>query len=431
MMEGWEEVKLKKVTKVINGFAFKSKDFSDFSEVPIVKIKSLKNQKIVIDESAKVSNTFLQLDKKYHINKGDILIALTGSHITMPASAVGRVAKSRLKETLLLNQRVGKFKVNEEICDHNFLFYYLITDYFFESIGLRARGASNQANISGGDVLDIKINLPSLKTQRKIASILSGYDDLIENNLKRIQLLEEQAQQTYEEWFVRFKFPGYENVEIDEVNGLPVGWDLKKLNEVSKINSKSLKKDFKGVIKYIDIASVSIGKIDSTTSYDFSEAPGRAKRIVQHGDIIWSCVRPNRKSHSVIWNPEDNLIASTGFCVISPKSLPTSYLLKYLTTDSFVAYLTNLAGGAAYPAVKAIDFKDANVVVPSRILLDKFDNKFRNVLEVSSNLQNQNQHLKEARDILLPRLMSGMIDVDGLEVDEQLGMVAEEREKYN
>lgn len=292
--------------------------------------------------------------------------------------------------------------------------YYLLQSLDFASFNSGGAVPTLNRNVLNSFIVDV----PPLKTQRQIASILSAYDDLIENNLKRIKLLEEQAQQTYEEWFVRFKFPGHETAEFDEESGLPVGWEIASLNDVSRINSKSLKKDFEGKIKYIDIASVSTGEINSTTSYNISDAPGRAKRIVKHGDIIWSCVRPNRKSYSVIWNPEQNLIASTGFCVITPKTLPTSYLLKYLTTDSYVAYLSNLAGGAAYPAVKAVDFKNSDVIIPEKSLIEKYDSIFKNSLELSSNLQAQNQLLKEARDILLPRLMMGIIDPSASSVDD-------------
>src|SRR5690606_37600775 len=115
-----------------------------------------------------------------------------------------------------------------------FLKYALVPDYmkyYFQTV---ASGAA-QDKLGIYKIKKIKINLPPLKTQRKIASILSAYDDLIENNLKRIKLLEEQAQQMYEEWFVRFKFPGYEDVEIDEVTGLPVGWDKKNLVECANL----------------------------------------------------------------------------------------------------------------------------------------------------------------------------------------------------
>ncbi|WP_179348755.1 restriction endonuclease subunit S [Winogradskyella pacifica] len=424
-------LKLEDNCTFINGGSWTANEYAD-SGYPVLKVSNFDKASISYNELSYLQESSFGKYKKNELKLHDIVIATVGSHPSLINSAAGRcITVPKDAVGLLLNQNALCLRSNNlDFIDQRYLGYLCKSQLFQHFIQQRGKGAANQMRIPIGGIKSFEIDFPEIETQRKIASILSGYDDLIENNLKRIKLLEEQAQQTYEEWFVRFKFPGYEDVDIDAVSGLPVGWDLKKLNEVSKINSKSLKKDFKGKIKYIDIASVSIGKIDSTTTYGFSEAPGRAKRIVQHGDIIWSCVRPNRKSHSVIWNPEDNLIASTGFCVISPKSLPTSYLLKYLTTDSFVAYLTNLAGGAAYPAVKAIDFKDADVVVPSKNLLDKFDNKFRKVLEVSNNLQNQNQHLKEARDILLPRLMSGMIDLNSLEVNEGLGMVAEDNEKY-
>ena len=99
-MEDWEEVKIKDVSKIIGGYAFKSKDFKENGQIPIIKIKSLKDRNLVIEEGDFIDESFLQLDKKFHIKYNDILIALTGSHITLPSSAVGRVAKSRHHQTL-------------------------------------------------------------------------------------------------------------------------------------------------------------------------------------------------------------------------------------------------------------------------------------------------------------------------------------------
>lgn len=405
MRKGWKKLNLESLGFVGRGKSRhrpRNAEFLYGSEYPFVQTADIKAANYRITSYSQMySEEGLKQSKLWPIDTLCITIAaniadsaLLGIEACFPDSVIG-------------------FIPDEDKADVRFV------KYLFDLLQVRIKQISQgaaQDNLSMEKLRTIKFDVPPLKTQRKIAAILSAYDDLIENNLKRIALLEEQAQQTYEEWFVRFRFPGHESVEIDEESGLPEGWEKKRLNEVAKLNSMSLKKDFKGRIKYIDIASVSIGKVDSTITYNFSNAPGRAKRIVQHGDIIWSCVRPNRKSHSVIWNPENNLIASTGFCVISPKYLPTSYLLKYLTTDSFVAYLTNLAGGAAYPAVKTEDFRDAEVVVPKKTIVDKFDNIFKNSLDISSNLQTQNHLLKEARDILLPRLMGGMIDADNIEV---------------
>ncbi|MBE0443392.1 restriction endonuclease subunit S [Psychrobacter sp. FME13] len=223
--------------------------------------------------------------------------------------------------------------------------------------------------------------------------------------------MEEQAQLIYEEWFVRMKFPNYENTKIDAETGLPEGWTNITLAEISKINANSISSSFDEDIQYIDISSVSTKSIDHTTEYQIKEAPGRAKRMVTHGDIIWSCVRPNRKSYAVIWKPEENTIASTGFSVITPIDVSTSFLYQALGTEQFIAYLTNRATGAAYPAVKSIDFKEYDISLPPKLLIDKFDAQTKDYLDVIWNLKQQNQKLKEARDILLPRLMMGIIEV--------------------
>lgn len=309
------------------------------------------------------------------------------------------------------------FRGKEGITDTDFIYYLTLNNWFKDKAIGSMVGASGRQRADAEFVRNIEIQLPPLPTQRKIASILSGYDDLIENNQKRIKLLEEKAQLTYEEWFVKMRFPDFETMVFDEVSELPEGWKKMKLSDVAEINSSSIKKNFDGLIKYIDIASVSPNKIDYLTEYEINLAPGRAKRIVKHGDIIWSCVRPNRRSHTVIWKPEDNLIASTGFCVITPKTIPTSYLYQYLITESFVGYLTSLASGAAYPAVKSIDFSDADVIIPSNDLLIKFNQILGENFDIIWNLQTQNRFLKEARDILLPRLMSGMVDVEKLQIE--------------
>lgn len=238
---------------------------------------------------------------------------------------------------------------------------------------------------------------------------LSAYDDLIENNRRRMALLEESTRLLYQEWFVRLRFPGHEHVRIK--NGVPVDWTRESLWEIAEVNRASLGGSFDGEIDYIDIASVTPSQINETTHYDFKEAPSRARRIVQHGDIIWSCVRPNRKSYAVIWHPTSCLIASTGFAVITPIRVPTSYLLQATTTPDFVGYLENHAKGAAYPAVVAGDFERALILVPSKAILDVFNDFAEPLFEQCYFLKQQNLKLRTARDLLLPRLMNGEVIV--------------------
>lgn len=289
---------------------------------------------------------------------------------------------------------------------NRFLYYALIpTLKYFQAISI---GVATQYLTKS--ILDnFELPIPIVGTQTKIAFILSAYDDLIENNNRRIELLEESARLLYREWFVKLKFPGHENTRITD--GVPEEWGKKYLKDIAKINSKSLKKGHHGLIEYVDIASVSPHSIDSSQILEFEKAPSRARRIVKQGDIIWSCVRPNRRSHAVVFDPPKNLIVSTGFAVITPKKIPTSYLYYSLTTDMFVGYLTNRAKGAAYPAVTAKDFKDAEIDLPPYQLLDAFDDIVSHHFEQSFILKKQNQKLKAARDLLLPKLMNGDIPV--------------------
>lgn len=412
MREGWKEVKIEELGTIGRG---KSKhrprnaNFLFGDKYPFVQTADVKGSEYKIyNYSQMYSEAGLAQSKLWP--KGTLCItiaaniadaAILGIDACFPDSVVG-------------------FIPNPSKSDVRFV------KYLFDLLQVRIKKISQgaaQDNLSLEKIRTLNFQVPPLETQKKIASILSGYDDLIENNLKRIKLLEEMAQQTYEEWFVRMRFPGHDasrasaslNPETGLPKGdalsLPKGWEKVKLGNVADLNKTNLKKGFNGKIKYIDIASVSPNQIGELTEYDFNDAPGRARRVVKNGDIIWSCVRPNRRSHALIINPEENLIASTGFCVISPLKVPFVYLYHALTTDEFVGYLTNLAGGAAYPAVTQNHFEDAEIIIPSKQLLDEFEDKFGNSKYIINNLQNQNQRLREARDILLPRLMMGMIEV--------------------
>lgn len=172
----------------------------------LFKIKNIRVGYTDLSESQAVPEDRLSLDNKYHVHFGNVLISLTGSHLTQSNSVMGRVAIHRGGH-VLLNQRAGKFIINEAKCLPNFLFYTLSSKDYAIKIATMASGAASQANISPSQVERMSIPLPEISIQRKIASILSAYDDLIENNTRRIAILEEMAQTIYREWFVNFRYP--------------------------------------------------------------------------------------------------------------------------------------------------------------------------------------------------------------------------------
>lgn len=346
-------------------------------------------------------NKFEEIKRKFGApQKNDILLTSVGT-IGVPYHVDGRF------DFYFKDGNLTWFR-NINGVNSKFLYYWLISSAGKAQLSKCTIGAAQPA-YTIVRLKEMEILLPSLTSQQKIVSILDSYNSLIENNKRRIALLEESARLLYREWFVHFRFPGHEHVKI--IDGLPEGWKIALLSDVANVNDKSLKNGFDGRIEYIDIASVGTGIINDTTWYDFEDAPGRARRIVRHLDIIWSCVRPNRKSYAFMWEPHERLICSTGFAVITPATVKSGYLYHFLTTDSFVSYLTNNAGGAAYPAVTAKVFEKAEVAVPPLSLQNQFEDIFLKLKSQINNLDKQNQKLTQARDILLPRLMNGDLAV--------------------
>jgi type I restriction enzyme, S subunit len=298
------------------------------------------------------------------------------------------------------------FIANEDICDVRFVKYYF--DIVQERMKMVSQGAT-QDNLSQDKLLRFGIPCPPIAVQRAIGTTLSSYDSLIETNQRRVALLEEFARLLYREWFVSFRYPGH---AVEMSSELPQGWLTRPLSEMAEVNRASLgAKDKPEEIQYIDIASVETGVVLGATKMPYGDAPGRARRLVKHGDVIWSCVRPNRCSYALMWEPDEDVVVSTGFAVLTASSVPFSYLYFATTSDEFVAYLTNRATGAAYPAVSGKDFEEAPLLYPSSEVLQSFDEKCLPILELRSKLILQNAHLTEARNALLPKIMSGELAI--------------------
>ncbi len=280
---------------------------------------------------------------------------------------------------------------------------------------------SSQSAYTIANLKDMQISLPSIDDQLHAVSYIEKYDNLIENNNRRIAILEDVAQSLYREWFVNFRYPNHQD-DLDAdgkpklvdtpLGQIPEGWEVKRLDEVADINPQSItQRNAPEKIGYIDISSVGTGVIDEVKPMLFNEAPSRARRVVVDGDIIWATVRPNRKQYSFICKPLPNTIVSTGFAVIRSKSLPESYLYSFTTTDSFTGYLINHATGSAYPAVNSDIFQKAGILVPPKNLVEKFDEFCSRAISLSEVLKKKNANLKQQRDMLLPKLISGQIEL--------------------
>ncbi len=420
-MEGWKEVKIKDLGQVVTGNTPPRKQPELYGKHTLF----IKPTDINIGEKYCREPEECYSEKGFHKYKKSLIPKNATCVVT-----IGSIGKKMIKShtDLFINQAMNAIIPNENY-DEDFIFYLLKLN-LFQLKTFDSGTASGRENVSKSSFSNIKISVPKSKeTQRKIASILSAYDDLIENNLKRIKLLEEKAQQTYEEWFVRFKFPGYETVAFDEVSGLPVDWEKVKLNEVLKFNQgvqvaidDQLPDNNNERVRFIRIVDVT----QSGQEKRFIQRP-RESQIVNRKDLFM--VRYG--APQVVTNFE-GAIANNFFKIniINTNQVFAKYVYSFLNRKEIRDYLMGVSVSATMPAISFKSFGQIKMNLPEKDLQQKFHKYVDSIFELILNLQNQNQHLKEARDILLPRLMSGMIDVDGLDSGEALGMVAEENEKY-
>ena len=339
-----------------------------------------------------------ELDR-YGLKSGDIVMCEGGEP--------GRCALWKGQKPGMMIQ-----KALHRIRPHNcllseFLFYYLLCIGRTGHLAPLFTGATIK-HLPREKLAKVEVMVPPLGVQHRIASILSAYDDLIENNRQRIQLLEKAARLLYKEWFVQLRFPGYEGVKVKD--GVPEGWERKQLGEVVATNVETYKADeLPDEIDYIDISAVKQGRIATKNRVSSVEAPGRARRKAKSGDTIWSNVRPNLRAYALVLNPEENDVFSTGFTILSPVAVPFTYLYLLVTTDEFVGHLVNHTTGASYPAVRPDDFERAIVLVPPRRVLKLFQDKTEPLYRLTYLLEKETKSLSQARDLLLPRLMSGRI----------------------
>lgn len=342
--------------------------------------------------------------RKGKLQRGDIVYTTRGT--------VGNAALYSTTvpfENIRINSGMVILRCHEDIVDRRYLYQILKSEYFRPYFKKYCTGSA-QPQLPIMNFSKIELDLPPIETQHRIADILSAYDDLIENNRKQIKLLEEAAQRLYKEWFVDLRFPGREHTRI--VDGVPEGWEKRCISDIATINESNIPKNYQfNYIEYIDLSSVQNGIIKEKTRYPLVEAPGRAKRIAKDGDIIWGMVRPNLKSFALVLHPRETDVYSTGFCVLSSKAVPFSYLYYSVTTESFIRYLVNCTNGAAYPAVKPIHFAEAELLFPSKMLLKKFNDIVEPMLRQREKLLTMTNGAMEARDRLLPKLMSGKVEV--------------------
>lgn len=428
-MNTFNKVPLKDVCKVISGYAFKSASFKAGGDTPVIKIKNIKIGTASLEDAGYVNSTFLEkIDDKFRVTADDVLISLTGSHMTQPNSVVGRVGRYPNKYPVaLLNQRAGKIIPNEARVDKSYLFYSLLGDDIRKEIAQMAHGAASQANVSPTQVESIEIPLPDLKSQRKIGGVLQNYDNLIENNNRRIAILENMAQSLYREWFVNFRYPNHEdNLDADgktklidsPLGQIPEGWGVVALedlcNKITDGSHKSPKSVDVGVpmasVKDMHDFGINASKCRQISYEDYEDLK-RQDSVVKANDILVAKDGSYLK-HTFVVEKELEMALLSSIAIIRPNDKVKPHWLAYCLRSPLVKErMKNYVSGAAIPRIILKDFRKFNLFIPPQELMDEWNSIVEGMVKQCWNLVARNENLKQQRDMLLPKLISGQIEL--------------------
>ena len=325
-------------------------------------------------------------------------------------ATAGNVALIQKGEKVCLGQRTVLIRPNQEKVNPAFLTYFLLAPKQQYNLLSTANGAT-VAHVNLPTIRNLKIDLPELPAQHRIANILSRYDSLIENYQKQIKLLEEAAQRLYKEWFVDLHFPGHENTKI--VDGVPEGWEKKKVGEIGKVitgktPSTAKKEYYGGQIPFITIPDMHTG-IYPTSSQFLSSlgANSQSGKFIPANSLMVSCI--GTAGLVCITKEECQTNQQINSLVLNDNSL---LYYMYNTFLSLKGHLNNIgSNGATMTNVNKSKFESIEILIPTNSISNLYNKAVEQSFRSIETLSSQVRLLTEARDRLLPKLMSGEIEI--------------------
>ena len=331
-------------------------------------------------------------------------------------ATAGNVALIQKDEKVCLGQRTVLIRPDKSKVNPAYLTYTLLAPKQQYNLLSTANGAT-VAHVNLPTIRNLKLDIPNIETQHRIASILSRYDSLIENYQKQIKLLEEAAQRLYKEWFVDLHFPGHENTKI--VDGVPEGWEKKKLEDIfsyvrgRSYTSKELSDSGTILVNLKNIQAFGGYKRDAEKRYlgDYKQ-----EQSLEVGDLIMGVTDMTQERRLVghvalIPDFDEPATFSMDLIKILPFELSKSFLYCAMRFGGISKQISPLANGVNVLHLKPEAMMGIEMVVPSKELVNHFDDYIKNNFNTILYLQNQIRYLTEARDRLLPKLMSGEITV--------------------
>jgi type I restriction enzyme S subunit len=402
-------VSLSEVASVRSGYAFKSKDWVD-SGIPVVKIANIKDGFLTLDGCSFVNEAVARQASSFELEPGDILISMTGY--------IGEVARVRDEGRMLLNQRVGRFLVTDRSrLDGDYLFHCLRDPSLKARFAAHAHGAA-QPNISAATIEQQAIPLPSLAVQRRIAGILSAYDDLIENCQRRIQILEQMARALYREWFVKFRYPGHESVPLvpSPLGEIPQGWQIRRLGDLVSLGSgfafKSQTFVPDGEHSIVTIKNVQDGSFDSQAATRVAEIPANVPShcMLSDGNILLS-LTGNVGRVCLVFGGR-YLLNQRVARLLPLEEFDWAFTYALFRQPELRVRLEQLSSGVAQQNLSPIAAANIEIACAPDSVRKQYAEIAEPLYRQVVHLSNLRMTARRIRDALLPRLVSGQIDLD-------------------
>jgi len=421
MRSDWKRVRLGDHINTQKGFAFKSKWYTD-SGRSIVKVSNFTADSVDVSSLVSIPEEIAASYLRYELSEDDVVIQTVGSWPSNPQSVVGKAIRvPRNADGALLNQNAVKIIPGLEF-DKSFLFYLLRSENFKEYIVGTAQGAASQASITLDSIRYFAFDLPPKNVQSQIAAILSTYDDLIENNLRRIKILEEMAQNLYREWFVKFRFPGHEKVRMvdSSLGKIPGGWGIGTINDVVDVKSgfafksKSFVKD--GDYSLVTIKNVKDGLFIADCESQIDDLPSNMPAYchLTTGDILLS-LTGNVGRACLIYGK--NYLLNQRVSKLIPKAgVGKGFVYFTFRQAGFRQQLEMIATGVAQQNLSPVKMGNMEFAIPSEQVLSAFGDYANVVVDTIISLNLRNKTLRQTRDLLLPKFISGELDVSELPI---------------
>jgi type I restriction enzyme S subunit len=406
----WRKCTLGDLLEIKHGFAFKGEFFSDEGERVLLTPGNFREDGGLKLKGEKEKFYSGEFPPEYILCRGDMVIAMTD--LIQDAPILGSPAFIPEDERFLHNQRLGKvINLRTDEVVPKFLFYLLNT----ASVRGQIKGSASGATVrhtSPSRIYEVSVELPPLPTQERIADVLSAYDELIGNNQRRIRILEQFARVIYREWFVHFRYPGHVgHKRVDSPLGpIPSGWQVQPFGYIAEEMRRNVAKGMLDEpVPYVGLEHIPRRSL-ALDAWEMTTELGSNKLKFKKGEILFGKIRPY--FHKVSVAPFDGLCSADAIVLRARRADHQSLVIAYASSDAFVAEASATANGAKMPRANWHVLERFPVVIPAGEILERFSRLFSDIIDEQQKLIFQCQNLSRTRELLLPRLLSGRLNLE-------------------